>query len=133
MSREIGTIEQELAECLAEIAKYPDAKWFWCLHHEQLCEELTEPVKNRIGYIQKHKPEEEQTVRFRNLRPVKNPAHLEKAWAEYNKVAAAAWAEYNKVKAPALADVAKQLSDEWSDNTWTGKSIFDAAGVQRGR
>ena len=123
----IGTIKEELAACRAAIAEYPDAKWFWCLHHEQLCEEATEPIENRIRYILKEKPEHEQATRFRNLRPVKDAASLIKAWAEYERVKAPALAEYERVTAQAWAEVAKQLAAEWPDNTWQGKSIFAEA------
>jgi hypothetical protein len=54
----------------------------WHVHHEILCEMLTEPIKNRIFYIKKTKPEGEIELRLRLLKPVQHPERLPIDWQE---------------------------------------------------
>ena len=51
MKTELKSIAEELKDCQDAFAKYPDAKYAWCCHHEILFEKLTEPFQNRIEYI----------------------------------------------------------------------------------
>ena len=89
--------------------------FYWHVHHSILVEELTEPIKNRIKYIKKHKPEHERETRLRLMKPAKGigPAYAEyekitdAAWAEYDKITDAAWAEYKKIIGPAEAEYEK--------------------------
>lgn len=62
-------------------------KFYWHIHHDILCEPLTEPLKNRIKYIKKYKPEEEQELRLKLIKPVKGklPKRVIKAWKAHNK------------------------------------------------
>ena len=46
-------------------------KLYWHIHHDQLVENLTEPLKNRIDYIKKEKPEDEIELRLKLLKKVK--------------------------------------------------------------
>jgi hypothetical protein len=71
----IGSIEYERAACIDAFEAVPDACLVWCCHHEILLENLTEPFVSRIGYIDRNKPVNEQAVRFRNFRPVRNAPH----------------------------------------------------------
>ncbi len=85
--------------------------WYWHIHHEVLCEPLTEPLQNRLDYIATEKPEGERETRLRLIAPVTHPlpANFVKAWAAYDKARAAydkaraaydkAWAAYDKARA----------------------------------
>jgi hypothetical protein len=82
----------------------PVGTWMWHLHHEILCELLTEPLQNRLDYIRSDKPASEVPTRLACIDIVKGelPADLvtaraayDKAQAAYNKAAAA----YNKAAA----------------------------------
>ena len=87
-----------LDPCL--LREYPIGTPFWCVHHSEICEPLTEPLANRIRYILTQKPEAERRVRLKALRPVMNRAEYKKALAEYKKARAEAWAEYDKALIP---------------------------------
>jgi Fe-S cluster biosynthesis and repair protein YggX len=122
-------IEAAAKRCRAAFAKYPEAKFAWCCHHEEFCEPLTEPAENRIQFILKNKASSERVKRLNNFRPVRDykkfqPALAEyekvrqttlaeyekvcqTAWAEYEKVCQTAWAEYEKVRQTALAEYEK--------------------------
>src|SRR3990167_804996 len=111
----LKSIEEEAADCRAAWAANPEVKVAHCLHHEIHLEPLTDPIENRIAYILTEKPEEEQALRLRCLRPWtgrlsaewekaraewgKAVAEWDKAWAELGKAWAAwdkAWAEWEK-------------------------------------
>ena len=47
-----------------------EIKFCWHVHHKRLLEPLTEPLEDRIAYIKKAKPPEEQETRLRLLRLV---------------------------------------------------------------
>ena len=73
----------------------------WHVHHERLCEFLTEPIERRIEFIKKHEPPEEIEIWLRLLKLVKGPtpkkwqeasANFRKAEAEWQK-AHANWSE----------------------------------------
>ena len=55
-------------------------KYFWHIHHNNLCEPLIEPLENRIRYIKQEKPEDERELRLRLLKPVKGK--LPMAWVK---------------------------------------------------
>ena len=103
----LKSIAEELANCRAAFAAYPNVTWAWCCHHEVLCEKLTEPAENRIAYIISNKPKSEHAIRFRNFRPVKDEKSIEAALAEYEKICDAALAEYEKIRDAALAEYEK--------------------------
>src|SRR3990167_6015311 len=86
--------------------------FYWHIHHSILVEELTEPIKNRIEYIKKHKPEHERETRLRLMKPAKG---IGLAWAEYEKITDAAWAEYKKIIDAALAEYEKITDAAWAE------------------
>ena len=76
--------------------------WWIAVHHEVLCETLTEPVEVRVAYIRAQKPADEIETRLRALRPA-SPAMVA-AWAEVERVTALAGAEFERVTALARAE-----------------------------
>ena len=123
------TIAAEKAACEAAFAAHPEATWAWHLHHQTLCEPLSEPIANRIAYIASDKWGSEQALRYRRMRPVIGPLPkgLVKAYAAYDKALAAsdkARAAYDKAaNGPALLAL---HATECGCN-WTG-DILDGAG-----
>ena len=65
----------------------PVGAWMWHVHHEALCEPLTEPLQARIDCITSKKPEGERATRLRVLTPVLGPvpAALDKAGRAYDE------------------------------------------------
>ena len=53
------------------------AEWYWHVHHNELCEPLTEPLENRIAHIRKNKPQGEIKTRLRLMRLVTDPLPLQ--------------------------------------------------------
>ena len=144
------TIAAEKAACEAAFAAHPEATWAWHLHHQTLCEPLSEPIANRIAYIASDKWGSEQALRYRRMRPVIGPLPkgLVKAYAAYGKALAAydkALAAYDKAyaaygKALAASDKARAAYDKAANGpallalhatecgcNWTG-DILDGAG-----
>ena len=144
------SLTKALADCRQAWEAHPDATLAWCLHHELRLEPLIEPYQARIAYILKYKPEEEQTTRLNNFRPVvsKLPAKIiklgeayveawearDKAWVAYDKTGDAyieagkahdkAWDAYMEA---ILANTTKLQALHTKDvphHTWNGKSIF---------
>jgi len=117
--------------------------WMWHVHHEVLCEPLTEPLANRIAYIKANKPKNEIETRLRWLTPVRGkvPTALDKAVAAYDKAGAAyvkaqaahdkAWAAYLKAQAahdkawaaalPALERL--HAKEHGSECPWDGEQL----------
>ena len=64
-------------------------KFYWHIHHEELVENLIEPIKNRIDYIKEYKPKEEITLRLKLLKKVKvkliDLPVTKKGWIELHK------------------------------------------------
>jgi exonuclease VII small subunit len=118
------SIEQETELCRKACKKSKIGDVMCFIHHEESIEILTELIENRIDYILRNKPEDEQAIRLHWLRPcpfelperlTKAGAERDKAEAEYNK----AWAEWQKAlaewdKAGAELDKARA---EW-DKAW---------------
>ena len=119
MKPKIGKIEQEEKKCRAAFARFPDAKWAWCCHHEVHCELLTEPFGNRIAYILGEKQHSQQAIRLRNFRPVKDAD----AVAPARKVYYDAVAPARKVYDDAL-DTALKVYDDAVD---TARKVYDDA------
>ena len=73
------------------------ADWYWHIHHEIICEPLTEPLQHRLDYIRGQKPQHEVETRLRLIAPVtvELPAELVKAGEAYDK----AWEAYDKAQA----------------------------------
>ena len=100
------------------------SKFYWHIHHGVLLETATEPIKNRRTYIKDYKPEREQTLRLRLLKPVKGklPAAIVKAYAAWDKAYAAivkAYAARNKADAARnKADAARNKADAALDKAY---------------
>ena len=88
---------------------------FWHLHHDILCEPLTEPIENRIKYIKDYKPKSEIALRLGLLKPVKGklPVGYVKAYEAWDKAY-----EDNLEEIEALHKI------ECPNCTWNGHSIF---------
>jgi hypothetical protein len=73
----------------ADLREAKGVRLYWHIHHQQLVENLTEPLKNRIAYIKSDKPKEEQAIRLKLLKKVKCPInelpHTEKGWERLHK------------------------------------------------
>src|SRR3972149_4661141 len=48
----------------ADLRGTDGVQMYWHIHHQQLAEPLTEPLKNRIAYIKKDKPKDEIKLRL---------------------------------------------------------------------
>ena len=61
--------------------------FWWHIHHEQLYEYLTEPIRARINYIKENKPKDEIELRLKLLKPVlgKIPT-TEAGWKKLHKI-----------------------------------------------
>jgi len=62
-------------------------KFAWHVHHGILVEPLTEPLGKRVGYIKKHKSQNEIATRLRLLKPVKGklPTAVVQAWKAFDE------------------------------------------------
>ncbi len=59
---------------------------WWHVHHEELYEQLTEPIRNRINYIKKDKPKNEIELRLKLLKPVLGELPKDrKGWEKLHK------------------------------------------------
>jgi len=118
--------------------------YYWHVHHEVLCEPLTEPLANRRKYVRETKPKSKIPIRLKWMTPVKGkvPVALVKAWAAYDKAGAAydkawaaydkAWAAYDKARAardkawdaarPALERLHKK--EHGNECPWNGRTLF---------
>ena len=138
---ELKSIEEEALDCRAAFEGVKVGAVVKNCHHDRLLELLSEPAEERIVYILRNKPEEEQARRLREFRPWPYPliAEWSKACAEWRKAcaewdkAAAEWdkadAEWDKAcaewsKADAEPAIIAQLHSSFPDTTWNGKSIF---------
>ena len=65
---------------MTTLTKAPE--YYWHVHHEVLCEALTEPIQNRISYIRSTKPKGEVETRLRCMTPVLHPERLPVEWSE---------------------------------------------------
>ena len=144
----LKSIEEEANDCRKAFAQSEGADYAVHCHHSELCEKLGENPENRILYILKEKPVNEQALRLRLFRPVERPAWAkyekikELALAKYEKVEELALAEYKKITEPALAEYEKIKGLAWAeyekikglahkglicsepDCPWDGDSIF---------
>ena len=115
----LHNIEQEAADCRAANADAKIGDPLLHIHHgSEAVGRLTEPVENRIAYILKHKPKEEQALRLRLMRRVTEA----QAAAYFGSLTKAA-------TAPAcatffLAVVAAHRAICVPDCPWDGRSIF---------
>jgi len=136
--KNLKSIEEEKQDCIDAWEAFP-ATWAWMCHHEILVEPLTEYFMYRVNYITRHKPLNEQAVRFRNFRPVKNVEGVKSAQEAYDAAFKPAREAFDAAVKPAQeaydaavkpaqeaydAAVKSQLDSEWEGNSWNGISIF---------
>jgi hypothetical protein len=86
----------------------------WHLHHEILCEPLTEPFENRVAYIKAEKPKHEVATRLRLMKPVKDQRTAKEADAVRAKVYSEAHAVRDKVYSEAHAVRDKAYSEAYA-------------------
>lgn len=97
--------------------------WAWHIHHEGwLCEPLTQPIEERIRFIQMYKQKAEVPIRLRLLKQVKGEvppalsqifALYEDAYVAWKQADAAAWKQVDAA-AWKQADAAwEQTCDAW--------------------
>ena len=61
--------------------------YWWHIHHQELVEWLTEPVRARINYIKENKPADEIELRLRLLKPVLGKIPTTQAgWKKLHKI-----------------------------------------------
>ena len=87
-----------------------ELEFYWHVHHEVLCEALTEPIQNRIDYIKRYKYASEVETRLRCMTPVLHPERLPVEWEE----AYAKW----------LPQIEALHKKEHPNCPWDGKTIF---------
>ena len=76
----------------------------WHVHHDILCEPLTEPIEERIDYIRMNKPKEGIETRLRLLNIVKNQELAFEAWSEYDIIESKAFSDYRAIRSKAISD-----------------------------
>jgi hypothetical protein len=141
MKTESRTVAQATDECRKAWKDNP-SQYGWCIHHEIEFEGLSEPIKNRIGYILSNKTKDEQITRLDNMRPV-STASLKivlPTWKAYNEAMASARKAYNEAVVPAWKvyyeavvparkayneAIASAHRADVPNHTWNGKSIFE--------
>ena len=114
------------AEIAAIDARYAagETVWMWCVHHEVLCEPLTEPLSNRIAYINTMKAAAERPRRLEELRPVLHPERLPVAWREAYRACQEADRALRGARRSALPELESLHREEYPDSAWDGHSIF---------
>ena len=119
----------------------------WHVHHDVLVEPLSAPLEERIAYIKEHKPQEEQELRLRLLKPVVGmlPDAVLKAVDAYTKARdayttagdayttagdayAKAWDAYDKVISGDQEAIESLHAQECPDCPWDGQTIFSEGG-----
>jgi len=92
----------------------PEGVWCWHIHHTQLLELSTEPLKKRAKYILEEKPEDERKLRLQLMRPVLHPEKFPKQLIKARAKADKAYAELGKARAEvgkAYAEVDKARAE----------------------
>jgi hypothetical protein len=133
MENELGTIEQEAAECRLAFANSKIGDPVWNCHHDREHELLTEPAEDRIRFILANKPIEEQPRRLRELRPVRDlalyadyEAKVALLDADYGTKRAPLYADYEAKRAPLDASITSLHRLEYPDSKWNGVTIFES-------
>jgi hypothetical protein len=102
------------------------ADWYWHIHHETICEPLTEPLQNRLDYIRDNKPSGEVETRLRLIAPVTIalPPELDKAREAYVK----AWEASVKAAREASVKAWEAYVKAWEASVKAG-AAYDKARV----
>ena len=122
----LRSIEAEVKACRAAFARHPDAVIALHCHHGILGERLTEPPENRIQYILRSKPRNEQALRLKLFRPIpfKAYADWQKADADWQE-AYADWQKAYADKQKAYADKLKADADRQEADADCWKAYAD--------
>jgi len=64
--------------------EFPAGTYCWCIHHEDILEQLTLPISERIKCILA-KPRSQRLARLKALRVVKDQKAVSKLWFEYRR------------------------------------------------
>ena len=118
-------------------------KFYWHIHHHILVEPLTEPLKNRIAFIERNKLEHERETRLRLMQPVKGKlpdavVKARKAWDKARKAYVKAreawdgareacnkaWAAYLKALRDHKDEIEALHTKECPNCPWDGETIF---------
>ena len=97
-----------------------NSEYCWHIHHDELCEQIKEPIEKRIEYIKTNKPQHEIELRLRLLNPVKS----ERVISEMEKIERAKKAYDEEATAPSWKIIEEEHKKECVDCPWDGKSIF---------
>lgn len=124
----LHSIAREVVDCRAAWAAVPHATTGVHIHHELLIEWLREPIEQRISYILRVKPESQQALRLRLMRPVNSMV-----WQEYKKIEASetrkllrfreiAWsaAQIGFMENPVLTVAMATAKKEREEHLWVG-------------
>lgn len=137
MTAKSRTIAQAEADCRAAWAAMPDAQYGVHIHHQQVAEQLREPIGSRITYIRAHKLEDEQVIRLDAMRPItakQFEAHREAVAAAegaydeavapsrnaYYEAMAAAWKAYDEAVADAHSTICPNPDCPWANGSLFG-------------
>ena len=113
--KELGTIEEEAAECRKAFEGVEVGAPVWCCHHERLSEVLDEPAENRITYILTSKDRSEQAIRLREFRPVKDRETFAPLYADYEAKRAPLYADYEAKRDTLDADYRAKSDTLYAD------------------
>lgn len=107
-------------------------RWYWHVHHDVLCEPLTEPIESRIAYIKANKRPKEIPTRLKLMRPILGmlPAALVQARAAYDQARAAyqqAGAAYWQAGA-AYVQARAAYEQAWAAY-WQARAAYEQAGA----
>ena len=105
-------------------------KWCWHVHHEALCEVLTEPIEVRLEYVRTSKPPHEVPIRERLMKLVVEPLPTllvgagdayKQAWVAYKQAGDSydqAWVAYVQARVACLPELlalhAIECGCEWT-------------------
>ena len=105
--------------------------WGWHVHHNILCEPLTESMQMRRAYIRARKPANEIETRLRLLKGVRGaiPVMLIDAYDAWLAARSAAWSAYQKAYEDAMPEINRLHLEECPDCPWNGKTIFPEVGL----
>ena len=114
------------ARAVARVPRTTSGLLAWHVHHDKLCERLTEPIESRIECIRDNKPKNEIDTRLRLLKVVKDQARAERALKKYNAIVSKPRSDYDAIESKAWSDSGLDAlhEEECKDCPWDGKTIF---------
>jgi len=99
---------------------------YWHVHHEILAEALTEPLQNRLDYIEQQKPVNERAWRAHLIRRVNDDENWPSTLRALRSTGSSASAEFRQTNGGlAVADLETLHAKQCFPNCpWNGKTIF---------